>query len=479
MLSEITLTINPPTQHQEDFKTRSEQSKLAKAFSTSHLDINDREKTSKMKEIIARLRDKLSIIAIVGLGYVGLPLAIAMTESDFHVVGIDKDEARVTSLKRGESPITDVDDARLKKAIESGNLTLTLDFASAKDSDVIIICVPTPLTKHKEPDTSHIIEAIESVIPYLHQGQLVVLESTSYPGTTEEIIKPRLEALGFEIGKDIHLAFSPERIDPGNKTYELQDIPKVVGGVTKNCTEVAKVLYEQVIHGGVCPVSSPKVAEMEKLLENIFRNVNIALINELTQLCDRMDIDIWEVIEAAKTKPYGFMPFYPGPGVGGHCIPVDPFYLSWKAKEYGLKTHFVELAGEVNAKMPSFLVLKLSRILNRKKKTLNGAKVLLLGVAYKRDIADTRGSPALELITLLEREGTKVAYHDPHVYQVTVNGKLYESVAVTRKTLQSMDAVVLVTDHSTLDYDFIVDHCNLLLDTRNVVKSKRENLYKL
>jgi UDP-N-acetyl-D-glucosamine dehydrogenase len=434
---------------------------------------------SKMKEIIGRYRSRQASIAIVGLGYVGLPLAVAIAEAGFHVVGIDKDEGRITRLKRGESLVPDLDDARLRKAIESGNLILTLDFTGVKDSDAIIICVPTPLTRHREPDTSYIVEAIESIVPYLHQEQLVVLESTSYPGTTEELIKPRIEAQGFRIGEDIYLAFSPERIDPGNKSYDFQDVPKLVGGVTVKCTEVARALYEEVIRGGVYPVSSPKVAEMAKLLENIFRNVNIALVNELAQLCDRMDIDIWEVIEAAKTKPYGFMPFYPGPGVGGHCIPVDPFYLAWKAREYDFHTRFIELAGEINANMPAFVVSKLSRILNRHQKPLNGSKVLVLGVAYKRDVRDTRESPAIKLIALLEKEGVRVDYHDPYVPQLVVEGKLLKSVPLTQRALQSMDAVILATDHSLFDYDYIADHCTLLLDTRNAVKIKRENIYKL
>jgi len=432
-----------------------------------------------IEALIARFRNKQAQIAIVGLGYVGLPLAVAMAESGLHVVGIDKDEKRIASLKSGESSTSDVSGVRLRKAIRSGSLDLTQDFAKVENSDAIIICVPTPLTRHHEPDTSYIVEATESIVPHLRKGQLIVLESTSYPGTTEELIKPRLEARGFEIGKDIYLAFSPERVDPGNKEYALQTVPKVVGGVTENCTRVAKALYEQVIQAGVHTVSSPRAAEMEKLLENIFRNVNIALVNELTQLCDRMDINIWEVIEAAKTKPYGFMPFYPGPGVGGHCIPVDPFYLSWKAREYEFRTHFIELAGEVNTNMPAFVVSKLTRILNRRQKALNGAKVLLLGIAYKADIADTRESPALKLISLLEQEGARIAYHDPHVRQVTVDGKPYESIALTQEALQSMDAVVLVTDHSAFDYDFITDHCELLLDTRDATRIKRENVYKL
>jgi len=429
--------------------------------------------------IVARFRNKEAQIAVIGLGYAGFPLAVAMVESGFHVVGIDKDEERIAKLRSGESSTSDVSGVRLRKAIKSGSLDLNQDFANVGDSDAIIICVPSPLTRHREPDTSYIVEAAESIAPHLRKGQLVVLESTSYPGTTEELVKPRLEARGFEIGKDIYLAFSSERVDPGNKEYTLRAVPKVVGGITGNCTRVAKTLYEQVIQAGVHVVSSSRAAEMEKLLENIFRSVNIALVNELTQLCDRMDIDIWEVIEAAKTKPYGFMPFYPGPGVGGHCIPIDPFYLSWKAREYDFRTHFIELAGEVNTNMPAFVVSKLTQLLNRRQQALNGAEILLLGIAYKRDVADIRESPALKLIALLEQEGARVAYHDPHVCQVMVDGKLYDSVGLTSKTLQSMDAVVLVTDHSAFDYDFITDYCNLLLDTRNAVKTNRENVYKL
>jgi UDP-N-acetyl-D-glucosamine dehydrogenase len=429
--------------------------------------------------IVARFRNKEAQVAIVGMGYVGLPLAVVMAESGFHVVGIDKDEERLEKLSCGESLTSDVSDLRLREAIASGSFELVQDCARVATTDAIIICVPSPLTRHREPDTSYIVEAAESIAPHLQRGQLVVLESTSYPGTTEELVKPRLEARGFEIGKDIYLAFSPERVDPGNREYTLQAVPKVVGGVTENCTSVAKALYEQVIQAGVHTVSSPRAAEMEKLLENIFRNVNIALVNELAQLCDRMDIDIWEVIEAAKTKPYGFMPFYPGPGVGGHCIPVDPFYLSWKAREYNFRTHFIELAGEVNTNMPVFVVSKLARIMNRRQQALNGAKIMLLGVAYKRDVADIRESPALKLIALLEQEGARIAYHDPYVPRVIVNVVSYESVALTQETLRSMDAVVLVTNHSAFDYDFITKHCKVILDTRGVVRSIQEAIYRL
>jgi UDP-N-acetyl-D-glucosamine dehydrogenase len=430
-----------------------------------------------IKGIIDKFCNKEAQIAIIGLGYVGLPLAIIMAEAGFHIVGIDKDEERIKILQSGENLTSDIDSAQLKTVLESGKLILSLDFIGSPDA--IIICVPTPLTKHREPDISYIVEAAESIVPHLREGQLIVLESTSYPGTTEELIKPRIESRGLEVGKDIFLAFSPERIDPGNKKYPLQAVPKVIGGVTKNCTEVAKALYEEVIQGGVYTVSSPRVAEMTKLLENIFRNVNIALVNELTQLCDRMGINIWEVIEAAKSKPYGFMPFYPGPGVGGHCIPIDPFYLSWKAREYGFQAHFIELAGEVNNNMPAFVVSKLSRLLNYQRQALNGSKILLLGVAYKADIADTRESPALKLISLLEEEGVGVAYHDPYVPKITVNKKLYKSIYLTERVLQSMDAVVLFTNHSSFDYTFITDHCKILLDTRNAINDSRKNVYKL
>jgi len=430
-----------------------------------------------IKGITDKFHNKEAQIAIVGLGYVGLPLAVIMAEAGFNVIGIDKDEERIKILQSGENLTSDIDSARLKTVLESGKLILSLDFIGSPDA--IIICVPTPLNKHREPDISYIVEAAESIVPHLREGQLIVLESTSYPGTTEELIKPRIESRGLEVGKDIYLAFSPERIDPGNKKYPLQVVPKVIGGVTKNCTEVAKALYEEVIQAGVYTVSSPRVAEMTKLLENIFRNVNIALVNELTQLCDRMDINIWEVIEAAKSKPYGFMPFYPGPGVGGHCIPIDPFYLSWKAREYDFQAHFIELAGEVNNNMPMFVVSKLIRLLNYQRQALNGSKILLLGVAYKSDIADTRESPALKLISLLEEEGVEVAYHDPYVPKITVNKKLYKSLPLTERVLQSMDAVVLFTNHSSFDYTFITDHCKILLDTRNAINGSRKNVYKL
>jgi len=346
---------------------------------------------TRTETLTLRFRNRQAQIAIIGLGYVGLPLAVAMAESGFHVGGIDKNAEHIASLKSGESSTSDVSGVRLREAIRSGKLNLAQYFARIGDSDATIICVPTPLTRHREPDTSYIVEATESIAPHLRKGQLVVLESTSYPGTTEELVKPRLEARGFEIGKDIYLAFSPERVDPGNKAYAIQSVPKVVGGVTENCTRVAKALYEQVIQAGVYTISSPRAAEMEKLLENIFRNVNIALVNELMQLCDRMDIDVWEVIDAAKTKPYGFIPFYPGPGVGGHCIPVDPFYLSWKAREHDFRTHFIELAGEVNTNMPAFVASKLARLLNRRQQALNGAKIILLALPIKLT-SQTRGS---------------------------------------------------------------------------------------
>jgi len=426
--------------------------------------------------IIARFRNKEAKIAIVGLGYVGLPLAVAVAESGFHVVGIDKDEKRIANLKRGESSTSDVSGARLGEAIKAGNLDLTQDFAKVKDSDAIIICVPTPLTRHREPDTSYIVEATESIAPHLRRGQLVVLESTSYPGTTEELVKPRLEARGFEPGKDIYLAFSPERVDPGNKKYTLQAVPKVVGGVTENCTRVAKTLYEQVIQGGVHAVSSPRAAEMEKLLENIFRNVNIALVNELAILCHEMDMDIWEVIEAAKTKPYGFMAFYPGPGVGGHCIPVDPFYLSWKAREYSENTRFIKLAGEINERMPSYVFNRASTLLNQQNKSVKGSKILLLGVAYKKDVGDVRESPAIKVAYLFNKSGANIFYHDPCVPEIEVGGKRYKSASLSNEVLKECDLLVILTDHTIVDYEQIAENANLVLDTRNAIRKRSKDI---
>jgi len=333
--------------------------------------------------------------------------------------------------------------------------------------DVVTICVPTPLDRNKQPDTSYIESVVEQSLPYLHKGQLVVLESTTYPGTTEEIILPQISSRGLKVGADVFLAFSPERVDPGNAQYKTKNTPKVVGGVTPACTEVAKALYERVINGTVMAVSSPRVAEMEKLLENIFRIVNISLVNELALLCERMGIDIWEVIEAAKTKPFGFMPFYPGPGLGGHCIPLDPFYLSWKAKEYDFPTRFIELAGDVNDAMPYHVVERAMELLNRESKALRGARVLLLGMAYKRNIDDLRESPALKIARLLLDRGATLSYHDPYIPSAEVEGLSLRSVPLTAKSVEACDLVLITTDHSNVDYKLVVEHAKLVFDTRN------------
>lgn len=427
-----------------------------------------------MKKILEKIEIKKTKVAIIGLGYVGLPLAVEIAKANFKVIGIDKNKSRINKINNYESYISDVSNFELKKVVSKKKLIATQNFKALEEVDVIIICVPTPLTNNKEPDMSYIKKSLEDMTLFLHKEQLIVLESTTYPGTTEELIKPHLEDRGFEIGKDIFLAFSPERVDPGNKKYKTGNIPKIVGGITDNCTEVAKKFYEQVISEKVYSVSSAKVAEMVKLLENIFRNVNIALVNELTMLCDRMNIDVWEVIEAAKTKPYGFTAFYPGPGVGGHCIPVDPFYLSWKAKEYDFRTKFIELAGEINSNMPSFVIEKIRRILNQKRKCLNGANILIFGISYKKDVSDVRESPALKIIEFLQKEQTNIYYYDPYVPVISINFKSYKSIKLVNKKLEKMDVTVIITDHSVIDYKFIAKHSQQILDTRNVYKKMKK-----
>ena len=359
------------------------------------------------EELLQKIEGHRAQVAVIGLGYVGLPLAVEKAKAGFTVVGLDRNANRVAMVNRGENYIPDILAYELAEVVKAKKLRATQDFSVISDVDVITICVPTPLDKNKQPDTSYIEGVVEQSIPFIHKGQLIVLESTTYPGTTEEVILPRIESRGFKVGQDVFLAFSPERVDPGNKRYKTKNTPKVVGGVTPECTKVATALYEQVLEGKVFPVSSPRVAEMTKLLENIFRIVNISLMNELALLCEKMKIDIWEVIEAAKTKPFGYMPFYPGPGLGGHCIPLDPFYLAWKAKEYDFTTRFIELAGEINDGMPYHVVEQAMELLNTKGKSLNGSKVMLLGMAYKRDIDDLRESPALKVARLLAERDRK------------------------------------------------------------------------
>lgn len=424
-----------------------------------------------MQTLEKRLRNRQAKIAVIGLGYVGLPLAVEKAKAGFMVIGIERKKKRVDMVNRGENYIPDIISVELERVAKEGRLRATQDFDVISKVDVICICVPTPLTNNKEPDVQYIQIVIDGFIPYFRKGQLVILESTTYPGTTEEIILPKLQEKGFKVGEDFYLAYSPERIDPGNKKYRMNNIPKIVGGVTKRCTRLARILYEQVVKEKVYPVSSTRVAEMEKLLENVFRNVNIALANEMALLCNRMGINIWEVIEAAKTKPYGFMPFYPGPGVGGHCIPIDPFYLAWKAKEYDFNTRFIELAAEINNRMPHHVVDRVSRVLNEHKKCLNGATVLILGVAYKKNIGDLRGSPVLKIIKLLEEEKADLYYHDPYITSFFFQGRRYKSVELTTGAIRSADIVLIATDHDFYHYEEIVQEAKLVFDTRNATKN--------
>jgi UDP-N-acetyl-D-glucosamine dehydrogenase len=423
-----------------------------------------------MNDTKQKLLEGRATIAVIGLGYVGLPLAVEKAKAGFTVLGIDRKRERVDMVNRGENYIADVLVDDLAEVVKAGKLRATQEYSEIATADVVTICVPTPLDKNKQPDTSYIESVMEKSLPYVHKGQLIVLESTTYPGTTEEVIKPQLEACGFTVGEDIYLAFSPERVDPGNRHYKIQNTPKVVGGVTAACTEVAKAMYNQIIDGDVYTVSSPRAAEMTKLFENIFRIVNISLVDELALLCERMGIDIWEVIEAAKTKPFGFMPFYPGPGLGGHCIPLDPFYLLWKAREYDFTTRFIELAGEINDAMPYHVVERATELLNQRRKALNGAKILLLGVAYKKNIDDIRESPALKIAKLLANRGAILSFHDPFVPKCTVGGQELVSTELSSALLKESDLVILTTAHTNVDYKFVVDHAPLVFDTRNATR---------
>lgn len=409
-------------------------------------------------------------ISIVGLGYVGLPLALEFAKAGLKVFGIEQNPSKVEKVNRGESYIEDVDSRELQEVVSSGKLRAFTEFYPIKDSSAIVICVPTPLTIHKEPDISYIVNVTNEISRFLKKGQLVVLESTTYPGTTEEVVLPILEKSGLKGKEDFYLVFSPERVDPGNKKFSTRDIPKVIGGIDKKSTELAVRLYSY-ITDKVYPVSSPKVAEMEKLLENIFRLVNISFINELALLCHRMNIDIWEVIEAASTKPYGFMPFYPGPGLGGHCIPIDPFYLSWKAKEYNFDVRFIELAGEINDNMPYYIVDMVMKALNSQRKALNGSKVLVIGVAYKPNVADPRESPALKIIPELERLGAEVEYYDPYIKEIKI-GKNCKSIQLTEDKIKESDCILILTDHDNVDYNFINIYAKLIIDTRNALKKR-------
>ncbi len=408
----------------------------------------------------------IETVAIIGLGYVGLPLAIAFAEKKIKVIGIDKDPNKIDMLRGGKSYVEDISNQELKTNM--GYFYPTTDFSLLSSVNNVIMCVPTPLNKTKDPDISYIIAAANDIAMYLHKGMLIVLESTTYPGTTEEILKSIFEKGGLKAGQDFSLAFSPERIDPGNKNFNVKNTPKVVGGVTKGCTERAVELYSKIVER-VVPVSSPAAAEAVKLLENTFRSVNIALVNEIAQLCHRMGIDVWEVIDAAATKPFGFMPFYPGPGIGGHCIPVDPLYLSWKAKLFNFRTRFIELADEINGKMPEYVVYRLFETLNEAGKSIKGSNILILGVAYKKDVGDIRESPALEIIKLILEKGGRVIYNDPYVPEFTFLGKTWRSVEVDDGVLEASDCVVVLTDHSFYNWKSISEKARLVLDTRNAI----------
>lgn len=430
------------------------------------------------EELLKKLGDKTARLGVVGLGYVGLPLAVEKAKAGYEVIGFDVQTQKVEMVNSGENYIGDIVNDDLKELVRKGRLRATTDFSFVKDVDIVSICVPTPLDIYKQPDLSYVKNSSESVAKYIHKGMLIVLESTTYPGTTEEVLQPIFEKTGLKCGEDFYLAFSPERVDPGNKLFKTKNTPKVVGGITPECTEVAATLYRNILEGDVMEVSSPAVAEMEKILENTFRNINIALVNEMAILCNRMGIDIWEVIDAAKTKPYGYMAFYPGPGLGGHCIPLDPMYLSWKAKEYDYHTRLIETSAEINDYMPEFVVENAMKLLNKERKALNGAKVLLLGAAYKNDIDDMRESPTLKVIENLEKNGANILINDPYIPKFKHNGKEYFSVD-WKEVIDEVDIVIITTNHSCYEYQEIVDRAPLLYDTRNATKEVKNNRNKI
>ena len=424
-------------------------------------------KNSTKDALLARIQDRSAVVGVIGLGYVGLPLAVEFAKAGFHVIGYDVSQRVVALLMRGESHIQDVAAADVAALVKSGKFEATTDEARLAEVDAISIAVPTPLSKTRDPDMSYVISAAQTATRQARKGVLVVLESTTYPGTTREILMPALEQRGFKVGEDVFVAFSPERVDPGNPVYHTKNTPKVVGGITPNCTELAMALYASCIDRTV-RVSSPEAAELTKLLENTFRSVNIGLVNEMAIVCDKLGVDVWEVIEAAATKPFGFMKFTPGPGIGGHCIPLDPHYLAWKMRTLNYKTRFIDLASEINSQMPAIVVEKVAQGLNFDRKPVNGSRVLVLGVAYKRDIDDVRESPALDVIRLLEEHGATVEFHDPHIDSVHEDGHVRKSVPLTKDRLAASDAVVIVTDHRDVDYQMVMDNASLVVDSRNV-----------
>lgn len=432
-----------------------------------------------MNSIKKKLMDKTATLGVVGLGYVGLPLAVEKAKAGFKTIGFDVQESKVEMVNAGKNYIGDVVNEDLEEIVKSGLLSATTDFAQVASADCVCIAVPTPLDAYQQPDISYVKASAESIVPYMHKDMLIVLESTTYPGTTEELLKPILEKSGLKCGVDFHLAFSPERVDPGNLIYKTKNTPKVVGGITPECTDVAAAMYEAILEAPIHRVSSPAVAEMGKILENTYRNVNIGLVNELAILSNKMGINFWEVVDAAKSKPYGFQAFYPGPGLGGHCIPLDPYYLSWKAREYGFHTSMIESSMMVNDRMPEYCAERSSKILNRFKKAMNGARILILGVAYKQDIDDYRESPAIRVIEELEKEGAEVVYYDPFVSEYSEHGVVKKGeLELTVELIESADLVIVTTAHTNVDYNFVQKHAKAIFDTKNAMKQVevRENI---
>lgn len=425
-----------------------------------------------------KILDRSAKIGVVGLGYVGLPLAVEFGKAGYTVYGIDVDKGRVDSVKARHSYIQDVSDADMGDLVAAGKLVATTDYTVLKQIDAVSVCVPTPLRKSRDPDIQYIVDSTAKIRECIHPQMLVVLESTTYPGTTDEILLAEFEKAGMKVGRDFYLAFSPERVDPGNAVYDTHNTPKIIGGVTPTCTDLAQLLYSNVVER-VITVSSTRSAEMVKLLENTFRAVNIGLVNEIAIICDKLGIDVWEVIDAAASKPFGFMPFYPGPGLGGHCIPIDPLYLSWKLKSFNYNARFIELASEINTHMPEYVATKIARVLNRGKKAVHGSRILVLGAAYKKDIADVRESPSLDVIKLLYEEGAEVDYSDPFVPELHLDNRTLRSVPLTAENLRRYDCAVVVTDHTCFDYGLIVRESALVVDCRNAVRKPAPNVVKL
>lgn len=442
--------------------------------------MNEEKMDTTQLRLLESIQNKTAIVGIIGLGYVGLPLAIHFGSKGFKVIGFDLDTRKIDKLLHGESYIKHIPAERIRKMINQKLLDVTIDFSRLSEADCILICVPTPLSDKMEPDLSYLLDTTHTIAKYLRKGQLIVLESTTYPGTTEEMLLPRLASVDFKVGENFFLAYSPEREDPGNKKFTATNTPKVVGGVTSSCLEIATALYDAITRS--VPVSSTKAAELTKLLENTFRSVNIALVNELKILAHKMGIDLFEVVDAAATKPFGYTPFYPGPGLGGHCIPIDPFYLAWKAKEYDFSTRFIQLAGEINVSMPYYVIEKTVEALNNQKKSLNGSRIMVLGIAYKKDIDDDRESPGYAIMKMLLEKGAVVTYNDPWIPKLHATRKYdfqMSSTPITPEVLAEMDAVIIVTDHSDYDFAEIAKHSNLIIDTRNATKGIKEEVDKI